>query len=48
MAKPIELGLTLSGSDARRFNRYMKHPTYPKKAREMLKNAAKRAEYKTD
>ncbi|MBN2734720.1 MAG: hypothetical protein JXQ82_07690 [Methanomicrobiaceae archaeon] len=48
MAKPIELGLTLEGEDAKRFYEYMKNPTYPEKTKERLKKAAKRAGIPTD
>jgi hypothetical protein len=43
MAKPIEIGLVLEGEDARRFDEYMKNPTYPKETKERLKKAAQRA-----
>lgn len=43
MAKPIELGLTLEGEDAKKFHEYMKKPTHTKKGIAMAKKAAKRA-----
>jgi len=47
MAKPIELGLVLEGDDARRFHKYMEHPTYTEDARELIRSAAARAKRRT-
>ena len=44
MAKPIELGLTLEGEDARRFHEYMERPTYTDDARKLIRFAAQRAQ----
>ncbi len=40
MAKPIELGLVLEGEDARRFQRYLDHPTDTDDDRELIREAA--------
>jgi hypothetical protein len=40
MAKPIELGLVLEGEDARRFQRYLDHPTDTDDGRELIRDAA--------
>ena len=40
MAKPIELGLTLEGEDARRFHEYMERTTYTDDARKLIRLAA--------
>jgi len=40
MAKPIELGLVLEGEDARRFQRYLDHPTDTDDGRELIREAA--------
>jgi len=45
MAKPIELGLTLEGEDARRFHEYMERPTYTDDARKLIRFAAHRAQH---
>ncbi len=39
MAKKIELGLELSGKDAKEFQDYMKNPSYPPRGEQMLKRA---------
>ena len=39
MAKKIELGLDLTGQDAKDFHDYMKSPTYPPRGEQMLKRA---------
>jgi hypothetical protein len=44
MAKPIELGLTLEGEDARRFHEYMERPTYTDDARKLIRLAAQDAQ----
>lgn len=44
MAKPIELGLTLEGEDARRFHEYLERPTYTDDARELIRSAAREAQ----
>jgi len=43
MAKPIEFGLVLKDEDARRFHKYMEHPTYTQEGKNMILRAAKRA-----
>ena len=40
MAEPIELGLVLEGEDARRFQRYLDHPTDTDDGRELIREAA--------
>jgi len=44
MAKPIDLGLTLEGEDARCFHEYMERPTYTDAARELIRSAAREAQ----
>ena len=44
MAKPIDLGLTLEGEDARCFHEYMERPTYIDAARELIRSAAREAQ----
>lgn len=44
MAKPIELGLTLEGKDAERFQEYIDNPTYPKEGLRLIREAEELAE----
>jgi hypothetical protein len=44
MAKPIELGLELSGEDAVRFQQYIDNPTYTDEGRRLIHEAAELAE----
>jgi hypothetical protein len=44
MAKPIDLGLTLEGEDARYFHEYMERPTYTDAALELIRSAAREAQ----
>ena len=37
MAKPIEIGTTLTGQDSIDFIKYMQNPTYTDRAYEMMK-----------
>jgi hypothetical protein len=39
MARPIELGLTLEGEDARRFHEYMESPTFTKEGMDLVRQA---------
>ena len=44
MAKPIEIGTTLSGQDAIDFIEYMRNPTYTERANEMMKKIIRESE----
>ena len=44
MAKPIELGLTLDGEDAVRFQKYIDNPTYSEEGRRLIREASELAE----
>lgn len=45
MAKPLEIGLELTGEDALRFHRYMEgHEELPQRGREMMRVAVRLAE----
>ena len=48
MAKPIQLGLELKGEDALRFHEYMANPTIPDKGRELIKEAVRQSNKKSD
>ncbi|MEA2034314.1 MAG: hypothetical protein U9N40_02300 [Euryarchaeota archaeon] len=39
MAKEIELGLSLKGTDAREFHKYMEHPDDTEAGRELIREA---------
>ena len=47
MAKKIELGLELSGQDAKDFHEYIKNPTYPPRGKQMLKRALELSKERT-
>ncbi|MCX6700223.1 MAG: hypothetical protein NTV68_09880 [Methanomicrobiales archaeon] len=48
MAKPIELGLELTGEDALRFHQYMEHPTIPDRGMALIREAVRQSNKEKD